>query len=90
MEVWLASKTSGLCAYGVRFLRSVFMSLECSECERDLRGGHGPGCSRYKGEPPECTCTFRLVGMDDEQHQERCVVSLWAGNQRLILPEKKL
>lgn len=24
------------------------MSLECSECERDLRGGHDPGCSRYK------------------------------------------
>ena len=23
------------------------MSLECSECERDLRGGHGPGCSRF-------------------------------------------
>ena len=23
------------------------MSLECSECERDLRGGHGPGCQRF-------------------------------------------
>ncbi len=25
------------------------MSLECSECERDLRGGHDPGCSRSPG-----------------------------------------
>jgi len=25
------------------------MSLECSECERDLRGGHDPSCSRSKG-----------------------------------------
>lgn len=25
------------------------MSLECSECERDLRGGHDPFCSRSKG-----------------------------------------
>lgn len=23
------------------------MSLECSECERDLRGGHDPECSRH-------------------------------------------
>jgi hypothetical protein len=23
------------------------MSVECSECERDLRGGHDPSCSRY-------------------------------------------
>ena len=22
------------------------MSMECSECERDLRGGHDPSCSR--------------------------------------------
>lgn len=29
------------------------MSLECSECERDLRGGHDPSCSRYK--PWICT-----------------------------------
>ncbi len=25
----------------------VVMSLECSECERDLRGGHGHDCSRH-------------------------------------------
>jgi len=35
------------------------MSLECSECERDLRGGHDPSCSRYikpctKCEAEEC------------------------------------
>lgn len=24
------------------------MSLECSECEHDLRGGHDPSCSRYR------------------------------------------
>lgn len=23
------------------------MSVECSECGRDLRGGHDPSCSRY-------------------------------------------
>jgi len=23
------------------------VSIECSECERDLRGGHDPSCSRY-------------------------------------------
>lgn len=23
------------------------MSIECGECERDLRGGHAPSCSRY-------------------------------------------
>ena len=29
------------------------MSIECGECEHDLRGGHDPSCSRYK--PPEAT-----------------------------------
>jgi hypothetical protein len=24
------------------------LSIECGECERDLRGGHDPSCSRYK------------------------------------------
>lgn len=24
------------------------MGAECSECERDLRAGHDPSCSRYK------------------------------------------
>lgn len=30
------------------------MSVECSECERDLRGGHAENCSRNLG--PPCTC----------------------------------
>ncbi len=53
------------------------MSLECSECERDLRAGHLPSCSRYRGKPPNCTCTFRLQGMDDWHHQNDCAVSKW-------------
>jgi hypothetical protein len=53
------------------------MSLECSECERDLRGGHDPSCSRYPGEPPLCTCTFRLQGADDNSHQFECAVTKW-------------
>lgn len=53
------------------------MSLECSECERDLSGGHDKTCSRYPGDPPECTCTFRLQGMDDSQHQFQCAVTKW-------------
>lgn len=28
------------------------MSMECGECEHDLRGGHHPSCSRYK----PCAC----------------------------------
>ena len=38
------------------------MSLECSECERDLRGGHDPSCSRYvkaNAEPDEPIFTLR-------------------------------
>jgi hypothetical protein len=27
------------------------MSIECGECERDLRGGHDESCSRYKPDP---------------------------------------
>lgn len=33
------------------------MSLECSECERDLRGGHDEGCSRYVKPCDECVRT---------------------------------
>lgn len=58
------------------------MSLECSECERDMRGGHDPTCSRHLGEPPKCTCTFRLSGLDDDHHQDACAVSLWRRGQR--------
>lgn len=30
------------------------MSLECSECEHDLRGGHDPSCSRYVAPCKKC------------------------------------
>ena len=30
------------------------MSLECSECERDLRGEHDESCSRYIKPCKEC------------------------------------
>jgi hypothetical protein len=30
------------------------MSLECSECEHDLRGGHAETCSRYRKPCEEC------------------------------------
>jgi hypothetical protein len=32
------------------------MSIECGECERDLRGGHDPSCSRVRH--PDCCCWF--------------------------------
>jgi hypothetical protein len=54
------------------------MGLECSECEHDLRGGHDPSCSRYVPEATVgCTCSFRLQGIDDSQHQNDCAVTLW-------------
>ena len=31
------------------------MSIECSECERDARGGHDPSCSRYR-DPRDAVC----------------------------------
>ena len=30
------------------------MSIECSECERDLRGGHDESCSRYVRPCDQC------------------------------------
>lgn len=37
------------------------MSIECGECERDLRGGHDPSCSRYVPPPvcPHCVVDLR-------------------------------
>lgn len=40
------------------------MSAECSECERDLRGGHDPSCSRYVS-PPRCVKCGKFVFDDD-------------------------
>lgn len=37
------------------------MGIECGECERDLRGGHDPSCSRYR----PCVCPFCLASLED-------------------------
>jgi hypothetical protein len=38
------------------------MSLECSECERDLRSGHDPSCSRYV----RCKCGHGIEDHGDD------------------------
>lgn len=41
------------------------MSIECSECERDLRGGHDPGCSRYRPDDEKTNTTaVERVGVE--------------------------
>lgn len=48
------------------------MSLECSECERDLRGGHDPECSRFVP-CPACGSKDRddrINNCDDEWHED--------------------
>jgi hypothetical protein len=51
------------------------MSLECSECERDLRGGHDPTCSRYRQSCDSCgewvkdfanRTTYKITTCDEE------------------------
>jgi hypothetical protein len=44
------------------------MSIECGECERDLRGGHAPDCSRNKGPGSQ----DRYYGADMEDHPAGC------------------
>lgn len=39
------------------------MSVECSECEHDLRGGHAPGCSHYDSRLEKCTCDPEWDGL---------------------------
>jgi len=39
------------------------MSLECSECERDLRGGHDKSCSHWTPEQELCTCDPEWNGL---------------------------
>jgi len=46
------------------------MSLECSECERDSRYGHDPGCSRYKPSPVIFACYFEV---SDEMGRARLI-----------------
>jgi hypothetical protein len=40
------------------------MSIECGECERDLRGGHSTDCSRYKRRV--CKCGHLAEDHDEE------------------------
>ena len=39
------------------------MSVECSECEHDLRGGHAESCSRYDPRMKDCTCDPEWNGL---------------------------
>ena len=41
------------------------MSVECSECERDLRSGHDKTCSRYRDEGI-CVCGHHYDRHDEE------------------------
>jgi DnaJ-class molecular chaperone len=41
------------------------MGMECSECERDLRAGHDPSCSRYKPEQAHRCPSCAGKGADD-------------------------
>ena len=42
------------------------MSIECGECERDLRGEHDIGCSRYTP-PTKCKRCPHLSDKHDEE-----------------------
>lgn len=48
------------------------MSLECSICERDLRGGHSPDCPRYKA--VYCVCGHLREQHDEEGECQECKV----------------
>jgi ribosomal protein L37AE/L43A len=50
------------------------MGVECSECERDLRGGHAKDCSRYDAstECPACGETDFFQYNDGVRHCELC------------------
>lgn len=45
------------------------MSVECGECERDLRGGHDRSCSRWRPEQELCIC--------DPEWQHDCPIHGW-------------
>ena len=61
------------------------MSIECSECERDLRGGHAKTCSRFKTGrrkiPADGFCD-QDINTQDSGTYVRCFGSL-----RTITPE---
>ena len=46
------------------------MSVECGECERDLRGGHAADCSRYRLRM--CRCGHLWDDHDEEGFCEEC------------------
>jgi hypothetical protein len=48
------------------------MSIECGECERDLRGGHLDTCSRYDPRQATCLC--------DPEWQHDCPWHGWAAS----------
>ena len=52
------------------------MSVECSECERDMRGGHAEDCSHYNPEMDKCTCDLEWSGL--------CPVHGWKSS---LIPE---
>jgi hypothetical protein len=47
------------------------MSIECRECERDLRGPHDEGCSRYQP-PGACKCGHSEHAHDEEGCCTKC------------------
>jgi hypothetical protein len=45
------------------------MSMECGECERDLRGGHDISCSRYNLKAGVAYAMLKAIGqrVDEEE-----------------------
>jgi hypothetical protein len=52
------------------------MSVECSICERDLRGGHSIGCPRYR-DPEPCQCGHADIDHDEEGVCHQCNCGLY-------------
>ena len=63
------------------------MSMECSECERDLRGGHAKDCSRYdpSHECPQCGDTEYFQYSDGTRQCDVCN-SCWKPNAEAVGP----
>ena len=61
------------------------MSIECSECERDLRGGHDKSCSRYdkSTECPNCGQSDYFQYSDGVRDCNRCLYS-WSPEKREV------
>jgi len=68
------------------------MSLECSECEHDIRSGHARDCSRYTEKTPaEELADFLLARIADEagpwEEAKRQVVMLHRGRHECPAPD---